>query len=164
MDEIVTFGHPSLKTRSSEITEFNENLKILSERMIKIMYEAPGVGLAAPQIGINKNIFVFDAGNGAQVAVNPKKIEVEGSSIFLEGCLSLPGYYWEIERPEFAKIFCQNLKGEDITYEGDELTGRVLQHEFDHLKGKLLLTSLTRKERKEAIKRIAVNGFPGNDI
>ena len=164
MDEIVTFGHPSLKTRSSEITEFNEDLKILSERMIKIMYEAPGVGLAAPQIGINKNIFVFDAGNGAQVAVNPKKIEVEGSSIFLEGCLSLPGYYWEIERPEFAKIFCQNLKGENITYEGDELTGRVLQHEFDHLKGKLLLSSLTRKERKEAIKRIAVNGFPGNDI
>jgi peptide deformylase len=164
MDEIVTFGHPSLKTRSSEITEFNEDLKILSERMIKIMYEAPGVGLAAPQIGINKNIFVFDAGNGAQVAVNPKKIEVEGSSIFLEGCLSLPGYYWEIERPEFAKIFCQNLKGEDITYEGDELTGRVLQHEFDHLKGKLLLSSLTRKERKEAIKKIAVNGFPGNDI
>jgi peptide deformylase len=164
MDEIVTFGHPSLKTRSCEITEFNEDLKILSERMIKIMYEAPGVGLAAPQIGINKNIFVFDAGNGAQVAVNPKKIEVEGSSIFLEGCLSLPGYYWEIERPEFAKIFCQNLKGEDITYEGDELTGRVLQHEFDHLKGKLLLSSLTRKERKEAIKKIAVNGFPGNDI
>lgn len=164
MDEIVTFGHPSLKTRSSEITEFNEDLKILSERMIKIMYEAPGVGLAAPQIGINKNIFVFDAGNGAQVAVNPKKIEVEGSSIFLEGCLSLPGYYWEIERPEFAKIFCQNLKGEDITFEGDELTGRVLQHEFDHLKGKLLLSSLTRKERKEAIKKIAVNGFPGNDI
>jgi len=164
MDEIVTFGHPSLKTRSSEITEFNEDLKILSERMIKIMYEAPGVGLAAPQIGINKNIFVFDAGNGAQVAVNPKKIEVEGSSIFLEGCLSLPGYYWEIERPEFAKIFCQNLKGEDITYEGDELTGRVLQHEFDHLKGKLLLSSLTRKERKEAIKKITVNGFPGNDI
>ena len=164
MDEIVTFGHPSLKTRSSKITEFNEDLKILSERMIKIMYEAPGVGLAAPQIGINKNIFVFDAGNGAQVAVNPKKIEVEGSSIFLEGCLSLPGYYWEIERPEFAKIFCQNLKGEDITFEGDELTGRVLQHEFDHLKGKLLLSSLTRKERKEAIKKIAVNGFPGNDI
>ena len=164
MDEIVTFGHPSLKSRSTEITEFNEDLKILSERMIKIMYEAPGVGLAAPQIGINKNIFVFDAGNGAQVAVNPKKIEVEGSSIFLEGCLSLPGYYWEIERPEFAKIFCQNLKGEDITYEGDELTGRVLQHEFDHLKGKLLLSSLTRKERKEAIKKIAINGFPGNDI
>ena len=164
MDEIVTFGHPSLKTRSSAITEFNEDLKILSERMIKIMYEAPGVGLAAPQIGINKNMFVFDAGNGAQVAVNPKKIEVEGSSIFLEGCLSLPGYYWEIERPEFAKIFCQNLKGENITYEGDELTGRVLQHEFDHLKGKLLLSSLTRKERKEAIKKIAVNGFPGNDI
>ena len=164
MEEIVTFGHPSLKTKSSEITEFNNELEKLSERMIKIMYEAPGVGLAAPQIGINKNIFVFDAGDGPKTVINPTKIEVEGSAVFLEGCLSLPGYYWEIERPEFAKIYCQNLKGEPITYEGDELTGRVLQHEFDHLKGKLLLSSLTRKERKEAIKKITVNGFPGDDI
>lgn len=164
MNEIVTFGHPALISKSSDIEEIDDYIINLSKKMIDIMYGAPGVGLAAPQIGINKNIFVFDAGNGAQVAVNPKKIEVEGSSIFLEGCLSLPGYYWEIERPEFAKIFCQNLKGEDITYEGDELTGRVLQHEFDHLKGKLLLSSLTRKERKEAIKKITVNGFPGNDI
>ena len=113
---------------------------------------------------INKNIFVFDAGDGPKTAINPTKIEVEGSAVFLEGCLSLPGYYWEIERPEFAKIYCQNLQGEAITYEGDELTGRVLQHEFDHLKGKLLLSSLTRKERKEAIKKITVNGFPGDDI
>ena len=143
MEEIVIFGHPSLRTKSSEITEFNNELEKLSERMIKIMYEAPGVGLAAPQIGINKNIFVFDAGDGPKTAINPTKIEVEGSAVFLEGCLSLPGYYWEIERPEFAKIYCQNLKGEPITYEGDELTGRVLQHEFDHLKGKLLLSSLT---------------------
>ena len=164
MNEIVTFGHPSLKSKSVNITEFDEALKKLSERMIKIMYEAPGVGLAAPQIGINKNIFVFDAGEGPNVAVNPKKIEVEGSAVFLEGCLSLPGYYWEIERPEYSKIYCQNINGEDITYEGEELMGRVLQHEYDHLKGKLLLSSLSRKERKEAIKKIAINGFPGNDL
>ena len=102
-DEIVTFGHPIIKSKSVNITEFDETLK-LSERMIKIMYEAPGVGLAAPQIGINKNIFVFDAGEGPNVAVNPKKIEVEGSGIF-RGCLSLPGYYWEVERPEYSKIY-----------------------------------------------------------
>ena len=148
----------------NDITEFDEALKKLSERMIKIMYEAPGVGLAAPQIGINKNIFVFDAGEGPNVAVNPKKIEVEGSAVFLEGCLSLPGYYWEIERPEYSKIYCQDINGEDITYEGEDLMGRVLQHEYDHLKGKLLLSSLSRKERKEAIKKIALNGFPGNDL
>ena len=86
MEEIVIFGHPSLKTKSSEITEFNNELEILSERMLKIMYEAPGVGLAAPQIGINKNIFVFDAGDGPKTAINPTKIEVEGSAVFLEGC------------------------------------------------------------------------------
>ena len=69
MEEIVIFGHPSLRTKSSEITEFNNELEKLSERMIKIMYEAPGVGLAAPQIGINKNIFVFDAGDGPKTAI-----------------------------------------------------------------------------------------------
>ena len=69
MNEIVTFGHPSLKSKSVNITEFDEALKKLSERMIKIMYEAPGVGLAAPQIGINKNIFVFDAGEGPNLSL-----------------------------------------------------------------------------------------------
>ena len=122
--------------------------------MIKIMYEAPGVGLAAPQIGINKNIFVFDAGEGPNVAVNPKKIEVEGSAVFLEGCLSLPGYYWEIERPEYSKIYCQDINGEDITYEGEDLMGRVLQHEYDHLKGKLYYHLYLEKREKKQLKKL----------
>ena len=164
MNDIVTFGHPALNMKSENVENIDDYIVSLTKRMIDIMYEAPGVGLAAPQIGINKNLFVFDAGDGPKVAINPKIEDLQGTIVFIEGCLSLPGYYWEIERPEFAKIYCQNLKGEPITYEGDELTGRVLQHEFDHLKGKLLLSSLTRKERKEAIKKIAVNGFPGDDI
>ncbi len=96
------------------------------------MYEAPGVGLAAPQIGINKNIFVFDAGNGPFVAINPKMVKKEGEIVFMEGCLSLPGYYWDIERAEYAKITCLNEQGEEVIYEGDDLMGRVLQHEYDH--------------------------------
>ena len=84
----------------------------------------------------------------------------------MKSCSQFLQIYWLQKHclPEFAKLYCQNIKGEPITYEGDELTGRVLQHEFDHLKGKLLLSSLTRKERKEAIKKITVNGFPGDDI
>ncbi len=164
MYNIVTFGHPSLKSKSIDIDYFDNDLVQLTDKMLKIMYDAPGVGLAAPQIGINKNIFVFDIGDGPNVAINPTKIETEGKSTFLEGCLSLPGYYWEITRPSYAKLYCQDLKGKEIFYEGEELMGRVLQHEYDHLKGKLLLTSLKRKERKIALKDISINGFPGKDV
>ena len=82
----------------------------------------------------------------------------------MEGCLSLPGYYWDIERHEYAKIHCLNEKGDETIYEGDELMGRVLQHELDHLKGKLLLKSMKRKQRKEALKEISIKGFPGDKI
>ena len=128
------------------------------------MYEAPGVGLAAPQIGINKNIFVFDAGDGPKVAINPKIKDLQGSIVFMEGCLSLPGYYWDIERYEYAKLSCLNEKGEEVIYEGEDLLGRVLQHEYDHLQGQLLLKQLKRKIRKEALKEIAIKGFPGDKI
>ncbi len=164
MYNIVIFGHPTLKTKSIDVKNFNNDLKQLTDRMLKIMYNAPGVGLAAPQIGINKNIFVFDIGDGPNVAINPINIETEGESTFLEGCLSLPGYYWEITRPSYSKLYCYDLKGKEIIYEGEELMGRVLQHEYDHLKGKLLLNSLKRKERKMALKEISIKGFPGNDV
>ena len=140
MFDIVTFGHPSLKMKSQDVENFDNELKDLTDKMLEIMYEAPGVGLAAPQIGINKNIFVFDIGEGPKIAVNPISIKVSGKVNFLEGCLSLPGYYWEIERPEYAKLDC-----------------------FD-LKGKVLLTCLDRKTRKQALKDISINGFPGNDV
>ena len=164
MYKIVTFGHPSLKSKSTNVENFDNELKKLTDKMLSVMYDAPGVGLAAPQIGVNKNIFVFDIGEGPNVAINPIKIQTEGESTFLEGCLSLPGYYWEITRPSYAKLYCYDLKGKEIFYEGEDLMGRVLQHEYDHLKGKLLLTSLKRKERKVALKDISINGFPGKDV
>ena len=82
----------------------------------------------------------------------------------MEGCLSLPGYYWDIERYEYAKLSCLDQNGEEVTYEGEDLLGRVLQHEYDHLQGQLLLKQLKRKERKEALKEISIKGFPGEKI
>ena len=164
MSEIVVFGHPSLTTKSVNVENIDDYIISLTKKMIQIMYDAPGVGLAAPQIGINKNIFVFDAGDGPKVAINPKLEDLQGSVVFMEGCLSLPGYYWDIERHEYAKIQCLNENGDETIYEGDELMGRVLQHELDHLKGKLLLKSMTRKQRKEALKEISIKGFPGDKI
>ena len=164
MLDIVTFGHPSLKMKSTDVTSFDSELKNLTDIMLHIMYAAPGVGLAAPQIGINKNVFVFDVGDGPNIAVNPKQIKKRGKINFLEGCLSLPGYYWEISRSEHAKMECLDLQGNKIIYEGDDLLGRVLQHELDHLKGKVLLTCLDRKTRKQALRDISLNGFPGKDV
>ena len=162
MNDIVIFGHPSLTIKSENIETIDDYVVNLSNKMINIMYEAKGVGLAAPQIGINKNIFVFDAGEGPKIVINPKLLKTEGTVVFSEGCLSLPGYYWDIERSEYAKIHCLNENGEETTHEGSGLMGRVLQHELDHLKGKLLLKSITRKQRKEAIKEISIKGFPGD--
>ena len=164
MSDIVIFGHPSLTIKSVDIEQIDEYTVSLAKRMINIMYEAPGVGLAAPQVGINKNIFVFDAGDGPKVAINPKIEDLQGDIIFSEGCLSLPGYYWDIERYEYAKVSCLNEKGEETIYEGEELLGRVLQHEHDHLQGHLLLKQLKRKIRKEALKDISIKGFPGDKI
>ena len=164
MNDIVTFGHPALNMKSENVEHIDDYIVSLAKRMIDIMYEAPGVGLAAPQIGINKNLFVFDAGDGPKVAINPKIEDLQGSIIFMEGCLSLPGYYWDIERYEYAKVSCINEKGEEVIYEGEDLLGRVLQHEYDHLQGHLLLKQLKRKIRKEAMKEISIKGFPGDKI
>ena len=164
MNDIVTFGHPALNMKSENVDHIDDYIVSLTKRMIDIMYEAPGVGLAAPQIGINKNIFVFDAGDGPNVAINPKLEDLQGSIVFMEGCLSLPGYYWDIERYEYAKVSCINEKGEEVIYEGEDLLGRVLQHEYDHLQGHLLLKQLKRKIRKEAMKEISIKGFPGDKI
>ena len=164
MNDIVTFGHPALNMKSENVENIDDYIVSLTKRMIDIMYEAPGVGLAAPQIGINKNLFVFDAGDGPKVAVNPKIEDLQGTIVFMEGCLSLPGYYWDIKRHEYAKVSCINEKGEEVIYEGDDLLGRVLQHEYDHLQGHLLLKQLKRKIRKEAMKEISIKGFPGDKI
>ena len=164
MNDIVTFGHPALNMKSENIEHIDDYIVSLAKRMIDIMYEAPGVGLAAPQIGINKNLFVFDAGDGPKVAINPKIEDLQGTIVFMEGCLSLPGYYWDIERSEYAKVSCINEKGEEVIYEGEDLLGRVLQHEYDHLQGHLLLKQLKRKIRKEAMKEISIKGFPGDKI
>ena len=164
MDKLLYVPNPLLRQKADKIQSVGVKEKEIAKKMMQIMIKAPGVGLAAPQIGINKNIFVFDAGDGPKVAINPKIEDLQGSVVFMEGCLSLPGYYWDIERYEYAKLSCVNENGEEVTYEGEDLLGRVLQHEYDHLQGQLLLKQLKRKVRKEALKEISIKGFPGDKI
>ena len=130
---IRTFPDPVLTMQAATVTEFDDDLAKLADDMLMTMYDAPGVGLAAPQIGISKRIFVADAGDGPFAMVNPEIVETSGKWKFEEGCLSVPGRYWHIKRPDFARAEGLDLDGNPVAYEGDELMGRVLQHEIDHL-------------------------------
>lgn len=172
---IRTFGDPVLRTRAAPVAEIDDRLRRLAADMIETMYDAPGVGLAAPQIGVSKRLVVFDAGFGPQVVVNPELVdlrpgdEVESGTehgpvlvpedaadewIFDEGCLSVPGHYWPIGRPGFVGARGLDLDDNEVAYAGDELLGRVLQHEVDHLDGMLLIERLAPRARKKALKTL----------
>lgn len=143
-----------LRQTSQQIEAIDGALAALVDSMIETMYAAPGVGLAAPQIGIAKRLFVFDAGEGPQTAINPKIVESSGTWVYDEGCLSVPGLSFEIERPDRVTFVALDLDGNEIAFEAEEFLSRVLQHEMDHLNGVLLLDHLTEEQRKEAFREL----------
>lgn len=153
---IRTFGDPVLRLETNPITEITDSVRTLASDMIEIMYDAPGVGLAANQIGISRRIAVFDAQDelGPRVMINPEIIETSGEVELEEGCLSVPGFWWDISRPAFARVKALDLDGNDVEYGGDGLIGRVLQHEVAHLDGGLLLDALPKRTRKKALKEL----------
>lgn len=152
-----TFGDPVLRTPAKDVIDIDDKIRKLVEDMTETMYDAPGVGLAAPQIGVGLRVAVFDTGDGlgARTMLNPELVETEGEWEFEEGCLSVPGYWWMIERPAYAKIKALDEHGEEVVYEGDELMGRVLQHEYQHLEGVLIIDQLDRRERKKVLKELS---------
>jgi peptide deformylase len=148
---IRVFPDPVLRTESAPVEVFDDELKRLAADLIETMYDAPGVGLAAPQIGITRRIFVADVGDGSFVMVNPEIVETAGEWEFEEGCLSIPEHWWEFARPSFARAVGQDLEGDPVEYSGEDLLGRVLQHETDHLVGELVIDRLGRSARKRAL-------------
>ena len=114
-------------------------LLTLIEDMKETMYEADGVGLAAPQVGILKRLFVIDIGEGPLVFINPEIIETSGTQTDEEGCLSLPGETKEVVRPNYVKARALNEKGEEFEIEAEELLARAILHEYDHLNGTLFI-------------------------
>lgn len=153
---IRTFGDPVLRMETKLVEDVDEKVHSLVQDMIDTMYEAPGVGLAANQIGISRRIAIFDAQDelGPRVMINPVVVETAGDWEYDEGCLSVPDRYWEITRPAFARVTALNLDGDEVEYAGDGLLGRVLQHEVDHLDGYLLLDRLPKRIRKNALKEL----------
>ncbi len=153
---IRTFGDPVLRMATKSVTEIDETVRALVRDMIETMYDAPGVGLAANQIGVSRRIAVFDAQDdlGPRVMINPEIVESSGEWTYEEGCLSVPGRFWEIARPGFVRVHALDLEGNQVEYAGDGLLGRVLQHEIDHLEGYLLIDRLDKAERKRALKEL----------
>jgi peptide deformylase len=146
------YGDPVLKERTREVEEIDGAVASLVDSMIETMYAAPGSGLAANQVGVQRRIFVYDAGDGARTIINPRILESDGEWSYEEGCLSIPGLSWEIVRPNAVHLVGLDLDGNEISIEATEFEGRVFQHELDHLDGILLVERLDDDQRKDALK------------
>jgi peptide deformylase len=147
---IRTYGDLVLTAVTTEIDLVDEKIVALANTMIETMNEAPGVGLAANQIGVQKRLFVYDKGDGPRVVVNPIIVETSGEWLYEEGCLSVPGLSWEIVRPNAVHLKGYDLDGKELDIEAQELEGRIFQHEVDHLDGMLLIDRLNDDQRREA--------------
>ncbi len=156
--EILTFPNPILRTKSESVSEFDSALKNLTEDMLETMYDAPGVGLAANQVGVTRRILVIDTDYDVQgddesnrklvkqnprIFINPEIIEKTGSVLFKEGCLSVPGTYEEVKRFAKAKLKYQDIKGATHELAADGLLAVAIQHEIDHLEGRLFIDRLS---------------------
>lgn len=140
-----------LKTVAARVDDVDGRLVSLAERMFTIMYAAPGIGLAAPQIGIQKQVFVWDIEDDPRVILNPTIVESSGEWVYEEGCLSIPGVYVELVRPRNVLVRGVSLEGEEIEFEADDLLARLFQHEIDHLNGVLMFERMAPEQRKAAL-------------
>jgi peptide deformylase len=144
------YGDPVLRQATREIDQIDGVVAKLAEDMLETMYDAPGVGLAANQVGVQRRLFVYDVGDGPNVVINPRIVEASGEWTYEEGCLSVPGLSWPIVRPDSVHLVGRDLEGNELSIEADEFTGRVFQHELDHLDGILLVERLDDDQRREA--------------
>jgi peptide deformylase len=148
------FGDPVLRLPCAEVTDFDDTLRKLADDMLETMYDAPGVGLAANQVGVQKRLFVYDVGDGPGAIVNPVLSGHSGEWEYTEGCLSVPELAWPIVRSSEVHVDGFDLAGRPLSIQGEELMARMLQHEVDHLDGRLLLAHLDRKQHKEAMRTL----------
>jgi peptide deformylase len=158
---VVKFGDPVLKSKASPVRSFGPELRAETERMIEIMRDGFGIGLAATQLGVLRRLLVFQAGPESEPAalINP---EVEWLSeemaVAEEGCLSLPKVSMDVERPLYARFSGWDVEGEPIVIEAAGLEARVLQHEMDHLDGVLILDRTIKEQRKAALRALREGG------
>ncbi len=159
--QVVKFGDPVLKSRASPVEDFGPALRGEVERMIAIMRDGMGVGLAATQLGILRRLLVFQAGSDSEptALVNPAVEWLSEERVVAEeGCLSLPRVSMDVERPLHARVGGLDVDGEPVTIEASGLEARVLQHEIDHLDGVLILDRAPREQRRGALRALREGG------
>ena len=149
-------GDPVLKQKAADVTDIDGKLVRLVDDMVETMYAAPGLGLAAPQVGVQKRLFVWDLQDdeGPKAMINPEIVESDGEWVYEEGCLSVPGLSWEIVRPNHIHVVGRDLDGNEVSIEASELEGRMFQHELDHLNGVLLTERLDPDQAKAAKRQV----------
>ncbi|GAB6935856.1 MAG: peptide deformylase [Calditerricola sp.] len=148
---IVKHPDPLLRQVSKPVTKITPNVLKLLDDMAETMYDADGVGLAAPQVGVLKRIIVVDVGDGLIELINPEIVETRGEQVGPEGCLSIPGLYGEVRRAKYCKVKGLNRHGQEIVVEGEDLLARALQHEVDHLNGRLFIDIAERLYDKDEL-------------
>ena len=159
--QVLKFGDPVLRSAASPVTEFDDRLEAEAERMIDLMRDAIGVGLAATQLGHLRRMLVFQVGAEAEptVLVNPEiEWRSEDAATAEEGCLSLPGVVVDVGRPLFVRVRAVDVHGEPLSIEASGLEARVIQHEVDHLDGVLMLDRTEKDQRKGALRALREGG------
>lgn len=150
--QIRTFGDPVLKTKASAVADIDGKIARLVDDMFDTLYESDsGIALAAPQIGVQKQIVVWDIDDQPMAIINPVVVESDGEWIYSEGCLSIPELYVDIVRPNQVLVRGLTIDGDEVEIEADELMGRMFQHEIDHLNGVLMFDRMHPDQRKEAM-------------
>jgi len=151
--QIRTLGDPVLRERARPVEKFDDELAALSRRMVAIMRDAPGVGLAATQLGVVQRVIVYEVDDEPVTLVNPKIVSASRDTEVLdEGCLSLPGMTLPVERPVAIRVRGHDPRGRRLEYDAEGLEARVIQHETDHLDGVLILERASREERARALR------------
>lgn len=143
---IRTYPDPILRESAKEIKDFDKRLKKIAESMKNFMKRLNGIGLAAPQIGISERIILMDLEENPIFIVNPEIVDTKKEVAFEEGCLSIPGTFIQIVRPSIVTVRGFDLDGKEVHFKAEDLLGRVIQHEIDHLEGRLIIDFLPREE------------------
>jgi peptide deformylase len=165
--EILTYPDPRLAQKSKPVTQFGPELQRICDDMLETMYEAPGIGLAAPQVNIHQQIVVIDidydstedeppvlTNKNPRIFINPKIVSKEGEILFKEGCLSVPGEYEEVLRSERVTVEFQDVHGKKHSLDAEELLAVAIQHELDHLEGRLFIDRLSFVKSRSVKRRL----------
>ena len=157
--EIKTFPDKVLRGKAEPVETVTEEIKELLYNMADTMYDAPGIGLAAPQVGVLKRVVVIDVTAGQEPGklmnlINPEILEASGTELGEEGCLSVPGEYEYVNRAEFVRVRAVNEDGETVEFEAEGILARAVQHEIDHLNGRLFIDHLPGMKKESVKKRI----------